>query len=72
MKRNAKIIGVGVLLYLLGNTVFETIIEYIESIYTISLYGIFPYTRVALLILAIVLMRKRIKENQLQVSHDAV
>lgn len=72
MKRNAKIIGVGVLLYLLGNTVFETIIEYIESIYPISLYGIFPYTRVALLILAIVLMRKRIKENQLQVSHDAV
>lgn len=52
-----KVIGLTIFWFLLGNYIFETIIEIIESHVYISLYEIFPYTRIALLVVAILIAR---------------
>lgn len=49
--------------FLLGNFTFETIITLVESSQTVRLYEVFPFTRIVLLVLTIVLTRKYWKKQ---------
>ena len=53
-----KAVGLVILIFVLVNFLFETIITIIESQVAVSLYGIFPFTRVIILVLTIVIYRR--------------
>ena len=58
-----QVIVIATSAFLLGNFVFETIITLIESSQSIRLYEMFPFTRLALLLLTIVLARRYWKKR---------
>lgn len=58
-----KSILIIILLFLAINFVFELVVEIIESQFPISLYQIFPFTRIAILI-AIVYGYRRYKSRE--------
>lgn len=62
-----KSILIVLLLFLAINFAFELVIEIIESQFPISLYQIFPFTRVAILIATIYGYRRYIRRK-----HDGV
>lgn len=57
-------VGLIILIFILVNFLFETIITIIESQAAISLYGIFPFTRIALLIGTIFVFRSYRRNKQ--------
>jgi len=57
MKAKLKFAGIVLLIFLLVNTLFEALIALIERYYPVSLYGIFPFTRIGLLVLTILAVR---------------
>lgn len=58
-----KSILIVLLLFLAINFVFELVIEIIESQYPISLYQIFPFTRIAILIATVCGYRRYLRRK---------
>ena len=66
-----KAVGLVTLIFVLVNFLFETIITVIESQVAVSLYGIFPFTRIILLVLTIVIYRRYAQRKRTALEHKA-
>ncbi len=66
-----KAVGLVILIFVLVNFLFETIITIIESQAAVSLYGIFPFTRIILLVLTIVIYRRYSQNKRTASEHKA-
>ncbi len=66
-----KTVGLVTLIFVLVNFLFETIITIIESQAAVSLYGIFPFTRIILLVLTIVIYRRYARKKAAALEHRA-